>query len=401
MNQNERVNIKGLIGTYAFLLTSSALNMTSGILAYIMITYSDQPPTSVAMLMTIPAIVGTFFAFISGSLVNRYGVKKLTLFAHITQFLSGMMFLFFGNKTHLFVLYAASAIYGFSLGGATVIQAQLFKENVPDESQRGQYLAYGSSIKSLGGVAMSTLGGMIAAVNNGAHWERAYLLYLFMILCIVLEVFCLKDQKSEGEAAVKKKEKSTARLPIKVWLISIHYLFYFLFLYVFSLNISEYVITTHSLGTSAEAGLCLSALTVGGIISGVFYGPMQRILKGWMMPVLLAVSASGIAMIVFLPNIILLYIASTIIGFAMMGTGPYVTIEMSRLVKGDAYTKAMSVYSGFMNGGMMFAVYILAFLAMFFFHDANSVDGKFVIAFVGNLIVFLTSIPLYVVKKKA
>ena len=397
MDSSKTASRKGLIGTYAFLFTSSALNMTSGILAYIMLTYPEVSQTNVAMLLTIPAIVGTFVAFISGTMVNRFGVKKVTLFAHITQFLSGMIFLFFGNRSHILVLYAASALYGFSLGGATVIQAQLFKEVIPDESERGKYLGFGSSVKSIGGVAMSTAGGMIAAVNNGAHWERAYLLYLFMILMIVLEFICLPDNK---ESIVEtKKRKKGVRLPLKVWLISVHYLFYFLFLYVFSLNISEYVITTHALGTSAEAGLCLSALTVGGIISGMVYGTYSRILKKWTMPVLLAVSCAGLAMVVFIPDIIVLYIASVLLGVAMMGTGPYVTIELARITDADSYTNAMSVYSGFMNGGMMFAVYILAFLASLFFHDANSVDGKFMIAFVGNILVFLTSIPLFAAGK--
>ena len=394
------INLKGLIGIYSFLITGSALNMTSGILAYIMMTYSEVSPTNVALIMTIPAAVGTFFAFVSGSVLNRVGVRKLTLFCHTSQFLSGMIYLFFGNKTHIAVLYAAAALYGFLLGGYAVIQAQAFKDFVPDETVRGRFLGYATSMRSLGGVVMSTVGGMIAAVNSGAHWERAFLLYFVMVLCIIIEYFTLPEGKPVK--AVPEKAEATGtkeKLPLKVWLISLHYLWFFLFLYVFSLNISEYVITTHSLGTSTQAGFCLSFLTIGGIISGVFYGRYSAVLKTWTMPVLLALCSLGLAIVVFIPNMIMLYIASFLMGMAMMGTSPYITIELSRICSGKTYTRAMSIYSGFTNGGMMFAVYILAFLAMVFVGDANSVDGKFLIAFIGNLLVTVTAIPLFVRRK--
>jgi len=395
------VNKKGLVGTYAFATTAAALNMTSGILAYIMITYSEVSSTNVALVMTIPAIVGTFFAFISGSLINKLGVKNVALFVHTMEFVSGMIYLNCGNKTSIYILYLAAALYGFMLGGQTVILAALYKEMVPNEAKRGGFIGIGSAVNSTGSVIFASLGGAIAAIGDGAHWERAFYLYFWILICIVVEIICLPGKNKSVDVAAEghNKAKTKQAIPAKVWLISVHYLFFFLFLYAFSLNVSEYVITTHALGTSAQAGFCLSVCTMGGILSGLTYGKYSLVLKKWTMPALLSLSCIGLGLCVFVPDIKALYVAAFLMGVSMLGCSPYITVEMSRITTSESYTKAMSVFAGFMNGGMMFAVYILAFLATVFFGDGNSVDGKFTIAFVGSVIVCITSIPIYAVEK--
>ena len=396
---NNKINYKGLVGTFAFASTASFANVTSGILAYIMLTYSEVSATNVTMILTIPAIIGTFFAFISGSLINKIGIKKVAIFVQSCAFASGMIYLFFGNKTSIAVLYVAAAFYGFMTGGSAVTLSQLFKQCVPDDSKRGTFLGYGNSLSSLGGVIASTVGGVIAALNNGAHWERAYLLFFWMLFCLILEIIFLPDPKNV-QVEKKAKDKNSGKVPFKVWLISIHYLLFFLFLYAFSLNISAYVITEHQLGTSAQSGLALSCLTVGGIISGLTFGTYSKLLKKKTITFLQAICSIGLGLIIFIPNIYVLYVASALLGFSMMGCNPYVVMELSRITDEPGFAKSMSIYAGFMNGGMMVAVYILAALSTLFFGSADNVDGKFMIAFVGLILVTILSIPLYGSKDK-
>ena len=204
------------------------------------------------------------------------------------------------------------------------------------------------------------------------------------------------QRKLRTETDAKHQHRNHIR---RIRLLVVH-LFFFLFLYAFSLNISEYVITTHQLGTSAQSGFCLSIMTVGGIFSGLFYGWYEGLLKKWTVPVLMVIVCAGLALIVFVPNLIALYIASFLLGISMMGTAPYVIVEIGRYTGPKTYTRAMSIYSGFMNAGMMVAVYIFAFLAKLFFNDAGSVMGKFLIAFIGAIGVLITSVQLYAGKDK-
>lgn len=421
---NPTTNRKGLAGVFAYTATASANNLTSGILAYIMLTYAEVPSTTVAMVMTMPAIVGTIFAFASGSIMNRIGAKRLTIFVHTMEFLSGMIYLFLGNKTSVYVLWIAAAMYGFLMGASNVILGQLLLETVPDASKRGSFLGYASSVMSLGGVFFASVGGILAARDGGAHWESAYMLYFLILISLVLEVICLpddhrkktaKEMEAEAIAAGVLKDdgeinpgtgfsgnasQGSSRMPLKVWMISLHYTFFFLFLYAFSLNVSEYVITTHALGTSVEAGFVISCVTVGGIISGAGFGFYNKLLKKFTVPVMMSLAATGLALAVFLPNIYVLYLGSILLGISMMGCGPYIITELAELTSGVMYAKAMSIYAGFMNVGMMVAVYVLAFLANLFTGDSTSVDGKLMIAFVGAVIVAVTSVPIYVGSNK-
>ncbi len=118
------------------------------------------------------------------------------------------------------------------------------------------------------------------------------------------------------------------------------------------------------------------------------------------MVILLTVCALGLGLVVFVPNIYVLYVAAAMMGMAMMGANPYVVMELSRITDAASYPKAMSIYAGFMSAGMMFAVYILAFLSSMLFGSADSVMGKMTIAFIGTCVVAITAIPLYMGKNR-
>lgn len=249
-----QTNRKGVVGTFAFCLTATALNLTSAILAYIIATYAETDPSLVTSLLTIPSVVGTVFGFLSGGLVRRFGIRRFTLFVQTMQLISGIIFLLFGNKTSIWVLWGASACYGFTIGSQQLIPAELLRQTVPNEQKRGTLLGYGTSVMSLGGVFFATVGGTIAAADNGAHWERAYILYLLVLICLAVEFVTLPKTKpapgSAGHSEGKEKPQGRRPLPVKVWLVAIHYCFFFLFLYAFSLNISDYIVNVHHLGTS-------------------------------------------------------------------------------------------------------------------------------------------------------
>lgn len=397
---------KGLIGVFAFAATAMANNITMGILAYIMQTYSQFEPVKVSLLMTFPSVVGTVFAFLAGSIMNKIGAKKLTLFVHFMLFLTGMTYYFLGTKS-LYICYFASAISGFLMGSMGTIQGQLLLEIVPDEGKRANYLGYCASAMSAGGVVFATLGGILAARNGGTEWNKAYILFLAIPVSLVLEFICLpSSKKSEGGEKGAAAEGAPAeaapvgKMPVKVYAIAIHYLFFFLFLYAFGLNCSEYIITTKAIGTSVESGLATSMNTVGGIIAGATFGLVSSKLKKAHMPIMVGLTVVGLAIICFVnAGIVPVYVAAILMGYAMAAANPYVMMELSRIAPGPLYPKAMSIYSGCMNAGMMVAVYALSFLSKTFM-GGDTVMGKLKVALIGCAVCTLVAIPIYMGGKK-
>ena len=264
------INKKQMIGIFAFCVAAMSSNMTMGIIAYIMQAYSNVAPTTVSQILTMPALVGTAYAFCVGILHKRIPAKYLMLLAQSCLFLYGMIFLFLGGTAPIWVLMCASGLIGISQGSTNTLLAIALSEAVPDSNKRGGILGICMAVMNIGGVFFSTVGGMLA-VNR---WNDAYYLYFIVLVTLVIQVICLPKGAIQSAPAPEHTEtkKTTGKLPLKVWIISAHYFIFFLALYVYGTNISEYIITTHQLGTSAEAGIASSMVTVGGIAAGTLFG---------------------------------------------------------------------------------------------------------------------------------
>lgn len=397
------INKKQMVGVFAFCFTAMLSNTTMGIIAYIIQTYAEMgvDPLVVQNILTMPALVGTIYAFCVGGLHKRIPAKFLMILAQGCVLAYGLIYLFLGGKCSIYVLLAAAGLLGIGQGSNNTLLAIALSEAVPDPEKRGGVLGICMSVMNLGGVLFTTLGGVLA-VNV---WNYAYIPFLAVGVSIAIQFVCLPLGKCEvsdqtvvaGQAA----KKSTAKLPAIVWLLSAHYFIFFLALYVFGLNVSEYIITTHKLGTSAEAGLASSMVTVGGVAAGMFFGAYSKVLKKLTVPVLMGLTVIGLVVPIVLPNIFAIYFCGLLLGFAMMGANPYIMGFLAEVAPGELYSKALSIFSGFMNGGMVVAVTVLAFLTKLFFGDGTYVPGKFVVGACGAAFCFVTSFFIYARKDKA
>lgn len=395
------INKKQLIGILAFCFTAMLSNTTMGIIAYIIGDYAAQgvSPVLVQNILTMPALVGTIYAFCIGVLHKKIPAKFLMLCAQGGVLAYGMAFLFLGGKASIYVLLVASGLLGIGQGSNNTLLAIALSEACPDPEKRGGILGICMSVMNAGGVLFTTLGGVLAV----KVWNYAYIPFLAVAVSMAIQFICLPLGKCEvsdqtvavGQAAKKEKVK----LPAIVWLLSIHYFFYFLALYVFGTNVSEYIITTYQLGTSAEAGVASSMVTVGGIFAGMFFGAYSKVLKKFTVPALMGVSFIGLLVPIFIQNIFAIYVCGFMLGVAMMGCNPYIMGFLAKVAPGEQYSQAMGVFSGFMNGGMVVAITVLAALAQLFFGDGASVPGKFIIGAVFAGVCFVTSFFIYARKE--
>lgn len=389
------INKKQMVGIFAFCVAAVSTNMTMGIIAYIMQAYSNVAPTTVSQILTMPALVGTAYAFCVGILHKKIPAKYLMLLAQACLFIYGMIFLFFGGTAPFWVILFASGLVGISQGSSNTLLAIALSEAVPDEKKRGGILGICMSVMNIGGVIFSTVGGMLAV----DRWNNAYYLYFIMVLTMAIQLVCLPKGAIQGVSQKTQEHASSGKLPFKVWLICSHYFIFFLALYVYGTNISEYIITTHQLGTSAEAGIASSMVTVGGIAAGALFGLYSKFLKKFTVPVLMGLCVVGLVIpIVITTNVFALFFCGLILGFAMYGCSPYIMGYLGRIAPGPLYSKALSVFSGFMNGGLCLAITVLAFLTGLVCGDPGDVPTKFMVGAVLAGIAFVTSFPIYVTK---
>ncbi|MDO5410556.1 MAG: MFS transporter [Lachnospiraceae bacterium] len=399
----KKTSNKALIGIFAFCVTCMANNMTMSVIAYIMQSYPNESSTTVLTILTTPALVAMIFAFFVGTLSSKFSTKAVLIFAQLAMFAEGMIFLFLG-QTSIYVLWFAAGLVGFNQGATYTFLGTLLASNVEDNEKRATLTGICTALMNVGGVVITMVGGVIAASYG---WQKAYMLWFILLAAIVIEIICIPADKPAAvpapDAAAKPEAGKGEKMPVLVWLIAFHYLFYFMFLYAYGSNISEYIINVYKLGTSVESGIANSAVTAGGVVAGALFGAYSKVLKKWTFPVMVLLSAIGLGLcLVMTTNVLGVYAAGLLCGFSMSGAAPYVTMFMQQITNSPAqYGKAMSIWSGFMNIGMFIAVYFLAFCAKIFGESSTDIHAKFVVGAVGAALCVVTAIPLYVRKTKA
>ena len=391
------VNKKGMIGIFAFCFTAMLANITMGMLAYIMQAYPDVPPTTVQQILTTPALVGTIYAFCVGFLHKRIPAKYLVILGQLGLFGYGMIFLFLGGVAPVGLLIAAAGLIGIGQGSNNTLLAILLADACPDENKRGGILGICMSVMNIGGVIFTNLGANLGATK----WQNAYMAFFAVAVSIVIQfLFMNKGAFVAAPAPAVEQKKEKSNLPLKVWLICINYFFFFLALYVYGTNVSEYIITTYKIGAAPEAGLASSMVTVGGIFAGALFGAYSKFTKKATVPIMMGLASVGLLICCFFPNIYLVYLAGILGGFAMSGANPYIMGYMAKITTPDQYSNALSIFSGFMNGGMCVAITVLAFLTKGFFGNGGDVKGKFIVGAVMCIGCVITAIPIFMGKDK-
>lgn len=390
------VNKKSMIGIFAFCFTAMLANITMGMLAYIMGSYPDVNPTTVSQILTTPALVGTGYAFCVGFLHKKIPAKYLLMLGQACLFGYGMIFLFLGGVAPVGVLIVAAGLVGIGQGSNNTLLAIMLAEACPDENKRGGILGICMSVMNIGGVLFTNLGANLGATK----WQNAYMAFFAVAVSLVIQFVFLSKGAFVAAPAAAEQKKEKSKLPLKVWLICINYFFFFLALYVYGTNVSEYIVTTYQLGGAPEAGLASSMVTVGGIFAGALFGAYSKFTKKATVPIMMGLASAGLLICCFFPNIYLVYLAGILGGFAMSGANPYIMGYMAKITTPDQYSNALSMFSGFMNGGMCVAITVLAAITQLFFGNGADVKGKFIVGAVMCIGCVVTAIPIYMGKDK-
>ena len=383
-----KTNTRTLVGVFAFCFGAMAMMLTMAVVGYIIASYGAQgvSPTLVTSLMTVPSLVGMIFAFFVGTINKKVSTKALVLFTQICAFIYCMVFMTLGGKVSIYVLLATAALVGFGAGANFTLLAAFMATAVPDPQKRATITGYASAVMNLSGVIFSTIGGKLAANGmlsdpvNG--WTKGYILGFITLACIVIEIICLPggQKAQEGPAPAGGEKAKKGGVPGIVYLISLHYLVWFCFMYCYGLNISDFIINVHKLGDGGTAGIATAMVTVGGVLAGLLYGQYSKITKAQNVPIMMALTSVGMLLCVVAPSIPGVVVGGFLCGFAMSGANPYIMMLFGQICPPSQLTQAMSIFSGCMNVGMFIALYVLNGLSSLIFGADYTLDKKFLLA---------------------
>lgn len=367
----------------AILSISSLLmiSMTaSAILADIQAYFVGVDPSLISMVLTIPALMGLVFAFASGPLSLRLPKKSLVIFGLVCGLAGGMIALLFGS-TSIYVLLACSLLLGIAQGmNSTMSMALIADYFVAEES--GALMGLQSAFVNGGSMVLLFSSGMLAGIS----WQMSYLVYLVFIPVIVIVIKNLPRDHAPAHAADSHQEKS-ARLNGRVYFTALTMFLFGVFLFVFQTNVAMFVVG-NGLGDASTSGLINTAMSAAGMLTGILFGRMQRVLKKLVIPVSLLVGGLGMLLIFMLGSLPSLFIGAMCCGFCLATINPAGTFQAANAVHPSISSLAIAVVTASTSVGIFVSPILSNGVANL---TGGGIEIKFLLAAVGLAAVGLMS----------
>jgi MFS family permease len=367
----------------AILSISSLLmiSMTaSAILADIQAYFVGVDPSLISMVLTIPALMGLVFAFASGPLSLRLPKKSLVIFGLVCGLAGGMIALLFGS-TSIYVLLACSLLLGIAQGmNSTMSMALIADYFVAEES--GALMGLQSAFVNGGSMVLLFSSGMLAGIS----WQMSYLVYLVFIPVIVIVMKNLPRDHAPAHAADTHQEKS-ARLNGRVYFTALTMFLFGVFLFVFQTNVAMFVVG-NGLGDASTSGLINTAMSAAGMLTGILFGRMQRVLKKLVIPVSLLVGGLGMLLIFMLGSLPSLFIGAMCCGFCLATINPAGTFQAANAVHPSISSLAIAVVTASTSVGIFVSPILSNGVANL---TGGGIEIKFLLAAVGLAAVGLMS----------
>jgi len=390
-----------------YMTTFLMFYITTSVKAYIGMYYPEVPDTLVTSLISLPTICGLIAAVLVGPISMKVSKIGLMIFAMASMGVYGLI-MFWAGITHADFgwLVFATVIAGIGQGLFAPLANTLISENFLSED-RAKTIARYNVWENCGAFVILMVSGRIAAGNDGANWPYAYLL---SIACFATTLFFFIMVKKAG---VKEKEvapevlaqQSADKVSIKdipmsliVYIVAIALIhcFYYVGINSYYLNVSNYIITEHGLGSSIQSGNAGSIVRGVLVVSTFIFPIWEKILKRWMIPFGYCVPLFGLFLMYNFTDSL----------FGIYGCATCVAIGTS-IVHSSFYSKAtthvplrivplaISIMWGIANCGAYIAVYWQAWFGPLF---GDGMEGKIIAGMVALVGVIIASIFAFVIK---
>jgi len=218
------------------------------------------------LLMTLPALTIALFASFMGSLIDKYGRKKILVVSLLIFALAGTSGLWLGSLIQILI---GRFFLGFGVAGVMIATTTLIGDYYRNE-ERNQFISWQGAFSGFGGLLFITLAGYLTNIS----WRMPFAIYGFSLLIFLMAVRFIYEpqtQKNENDYI----QTSTQAVDKKIL-----YLIYFsafigiILFYILPLQIPFYLKTFANVD-SQMAGWAIAALTTAQALASFFYRKLK------------------------------------------------------------------------------------------------------------------------------
>jgi predicted MFS family arabinose efflux permease len=322
---------------------------------------------SLMMMVVLPSLVAIIFGLLSGILSGFFKVKHI-LYAGLTIFLIGGVGPAFTNNYTIVLV--CRVLLGVGTGLFLPFTGGLIASFFTGD-ERNQMIGFQSTSVGIGNIITSLLAGLLAAIN----WHLSFLIYAFALIAFFLVIRYLPEpEKVEKE---KKSQMTVAHYFNKKVLWVCFGIFFYSVVYFSFFGYLAFVIDGDQLGDSKAAGLATMLMTLGGLIMGLVFGKVLKILRHYTMTVGLLINFAGFFTLAHTTNIIHIFVGSLLIGVGFGTIMPLATVILNDASSESAYNYSNALFMTFVNIGTAIAPKVLVTIGEYF----GNPDGKFIFLF--------------------
>lgn len=302
-----------LTTTVSILSLSTVTGITTaitGIIPQFKRAFPRVPTTLIEWVVTIANCSALITLLLNPRLTNRWGLRPVVISGLLLSAVMGLIPAFTTNFT---VIMLSRLGLGLGVGLFSPHAISLLTHSFTGEL-RARLLGYQTGLSALGNAVLLGLAGLLIGIS----WHAVFWLYGGLVIIAGLVARFVPEPTSATPVTTTEQ----ASLPRHQWLLLGLTFITYLLIWGVQLKLPSFFAARH-FGNAATINLTLAAMNIGGLLAGLTFGYLHRILHRYTLTLGYAGAAGSVLVLWLAPNATIAIGAAVFFNFIYSYTGPY------------------------------------------------------------------------------
>ncbi|MGX7048997.1 hypothetical protein RU86_GL002189 [Lactococcus piscium] len=335
MNKNSFVFKASLLSISVILASGPSI---SSLIPLIQASFPERSTSAIELIATVPNFGILIFVLLSNFIIKIIGKKNTVITGLCIALIAGVLPVFIKDYT---VVILSRFMFGAGLGLYNALAVSLITE-IYDGEEQASLVGLQGAMGSIGSSLMTLLVGYLTQFG----WQHSFSVYAITVLPLILFAlfFTIPAAKTIDVSSNtdQKLEKPKAGINIATIIFMLGAILVFALFFTLMLKTATLLVEKNIGQPSAAAGI-LSTVTFSGILVGVIYGKIYKLLKEWALPIGLLGLGIGFFIIMSANSIALVTTGAIISGLSFSLMAPCAFMLVGRFAPANATNLATSL----------------------------------------------------------
>lgn len=387
MNKNSLLFKASLLSISLVIAAGPAV---SSLIPLIQESFPEQSTSSIELIATVPNFGILIFVLLSNFVLKIIGKKNTVVLGLAIALIAGIIPVFVDNYT---VILISRFFFGAGIGLFNALAVSLISE-LYEGNQLASLMGLQAAMGSIGSTLLTFLVGYFTRFG----WQNSFLVYTLTVLPLVLFTLVVKlpsDDKTMIADANTQKQKESVNIATIVMAVFAFVVFALFF--VVMLKMSSFLVEK-GIGNPGNAASILGSITIVGILVGLFYGKIFKVLKQMVLPIGLVGMGVGFIIILMANSVTMAMVGTVVSGFFYSLAAPFMFMLVGQVAPKNSGNLATALLLIGINLGVFLSPKVNSLLGNLF--GTNSSASSFLINGIGLMILGVVSFVLIGVLNK-